>query len=533
MKKNPSRYSHLSLCANIEARAANFLVRSEQRRYYPNVVQYFSAPEKARKDLPNLVAQLNIFMDKDGLLRVGSKMNRSRFYDRYFPIFLPRESKLTELIILQTHSGLKHSGVYSVLTELRRQYWISKCFSTVKKILKCCIHCRRFNNRTLKLNQNAYRDFRLTPSNIPFSNIFIDHIGPFFVENSKVKTKVWILLITCLYTRSINLKLCIDLTTEEFLRAFQLHVFEYGLPSIVLSDLGSSLVSGADIITNFLKDPVTCTYFKENGSKCIEFNQYYKGCSKLGSLVESCVKLTKRLIAGSIGKNVLNFRDFEFVVMQTRHLVNRRPIAFVESLRDCTQNELPEPITPELLIHGHNLISTNIIPTLQGHPSDDPDWNIDPVQSVRDTYAKLKNVRSNLMSIYSNEYLGKLIDQATNEKDRYCKVTHDGIEVGDIVLLKEDFTKPIDYPMGRIQTVQVNSLGEVTGATVKKGKTNEIVKRHSSVLIPLLRMRECFATEGEVAKNFANNAHENAVATEKRPRRAAAVASESRTRTML
>ena len=31
-----------------------------------------------------------------------------------------------------------------------------------------------------------------------------------------------------------------------------------------------------------------------------------------------------------------------------------------------------------------------------------------------------------------------------------------------------------------------NDLGEITGAIVKKGRTNEIVKRHSSILIPLL-----------------------------------------------
>ena len=40
--------------------------------------------------------------------------------------------------------------------------------------------------------------------------------------------------------------------------------------------------------------------------------------------------------------------------------------------------------------------------------------------------------------------------------------------------------------MGRVLETTVNDLGEVTGAVVFKGSSNENVKRHASVLIPLL-----------------------------------------------
>ena len=154
--------------------------------------------------------------------------------------------------------------------------------------MRLCVHCRRFNGRTIKLNQSDYRDFRLSPCNIPFSNIVLDYIGPFFVRVLSQKINVYILCVTCLWTRAINLKGSLDLSTNEFLRSFQLHTFEYGVPQLVLSDLGSQLVAGADVIANFLNDPNTQAHFKDNCAKIISFEHYYKGCSKLGSIVEAC-----------------------------------------------------------------------------------------------------------------------------------------------------------------------------------------------------------------------------------------------------
>ena len=56
---------------------------------------------------------------------------------------------------------LHHSGKYSVISGLRKQFYLPSCFSTVCKILRLCAHCRRFNNRLIKLNQSTYREFRL------------------------------------------------------------------------------------------------------------------------------------------------------------------------------------------------------------------------------------------------------------------------------------------------------------------------------------------------------------------------------------
>lgn len=503
-QKDPDKFKHMVVEEDLFTKALGQIIQTEQRIYFSDVFEYFERKNKRLKDIPNLVKQLNVYLDQQGILRVKSKFARwKNDNSTYYPILLPKKSQLTYLIVIDLHRKYFHAGCYSLLSELRKRFWVPHYFSVVKGILKDCVTCRRFKEHTIKLNQSPYRDFRLDPPNIPFRYIFIDHLGPYYVKLNGQKTKVWILCISCMWSRAINLKVCMDLTTKEFLRALQLHCFEYGIPQFCLSDLGSTLVAGANIITDFLRDPDTQQYFEENNVRPLTFDQYFKGCHQLGSLVEISVKLVKRLIYGSIKNNVLEFRDFEFLICHTVHLVNRRPIAFQEGLRDSSNDTVPNPITPEKLIHGHDLVSLNIIPDLQPDPDPDPDWliNTDPVDKVLESYQKLKKARSRLIDTYNSEFLSHLMSQAVNAKSRYQPVNHKALQKGDIVLLKEDNCKMNNYPMGIVKEIRTNCNDEVTGVTLLKGKTREVVKRHVSSLIPILSVGE----PSDSSSNFMQN----------------------------
>ena len=481
--------------SNFIVLAINDIIRKEQRQVFKDIFDYFSTEKKVVKHVPQLVKQLNVFIDDDGLLRIRSKMDRLKnLIANAFPILLPRDSPLTELLILDLHISLSHPGCYSLLQQFRKRFWITKGFSKVKKVIKKCLTCRRFNNRTYKLNQSPYRIERLDPPSVPFNYVYLDYMGPFEVYRDKKKSKVWILCITCLWSRAINLKICSDLSVKEYIRSFQLHCFEWGLPVYCVSDLGSNLVAGANVISSFLNDVETTKYMQENNIKLLKFEQYSKGHSELGSLVESCVKMCKKLIYSSIRNTILSFKDFEFLICNTVHLINRRPVAFKDCIRQSSDDNLIDPITPEILLRGYELTSINVIPDLQYNP--DPDWvNSNKVDIVRTNYEKLSKVRQNLIDIYHDEFVVNLINQATDRNDRYKPIMHKSVQIGDIVMIKDQFCKPHNYPLGIVQNVKVNDLGETTDVSVMKGKTREVTKRHVTNLIPLLSIDEYFPSD--------------------------------------
>ena len=54
------------------------------------------------------------------------------------------------------------------------------------------------------------------------------------------------------------------------------------------------------------------------------------------------------------------------------------------------------------------------------------------------------------------------------------------------MLLVTTNQKRYHYPMGRVLSVETNSMGEVTSAKILKGDTGETVYRHSTSLILLI-----------------------------------------------
>ena len=307
------------------------------------------------------------------------------------------------------------------------------------------------------------------------------------------------------------------------------------MPQRVFSDLGTQIVAGSNIIKDFLNDHDTYKFFSENNMNIPTFEAYFKGHSALGSLVESLVKQTKLFIYGSIKNNVLPFRDFEFLISQTVCLINKRVVAFKECLRGDIGDNLPEAITPELLIYGRNLTSVNTTPYLQPVPVDQ-DWKPpdDPTNSIRNSFSKLRTVRASLIKKYNEEFLIKLIYQAVNERDRYAPVTHHALKVGDIVLLKEQFTKPSNYPMAIVKEVITNDLGETTGAILLKGSSRERIKRHANCIVPMLRPE--IGTDAEVSPKITtpNAPFTNGdLSRKRRPRRKAFLNSKEKTKKLL
>ena len=512
--------------ASYEAEAWKILLRREQRKQFPELLTYLENPKVPKKSIPLPMNRLNLFLD-DGMVKLKSKFGRWLEYPKFcFPIYLDSKSYIVKLLVIEYHVKFSHAGCYTILAELKKRFWFDKAFSTVKQILKTCQTCKRFNTRKVKLNQSSYRDFRTNPSQIPFQHIFMDYLGPFRVGVGDERRKMWLLLVTCLWSRAVQLYVCPDMTVRSFLVAFQTQILREGLPSRVISDLGSQLVAGSGRIREFIESEDVKDFLRENGIAQFKFEHYAKGNSKLGSLVESCVKLVKRLIFGAIHNNVLEFHDFNFLIEQTSHIVNKRPIAFKEALRDDVDNHLPAVITPELLSRGRDLIALNVVPELASESNEaDPDWTPRTEQdSLRGQLGKLNNSRLRLAAVYQDQLNSHLLDQATNVDKRYLPVSHSQVKVGDIVLVADPLLKLNNFPLARVTAVRTNALGETTTVQLTKGNSKEILQRHVSSIIPYFRPDPGEFNSSTSEAEFVNK---NTVAS--RPKRKAAMESRLKT----
>ena len=188
------------------------------------------------------------------------------------------------------------------------------------------------------------------------------------------------------------------------------------------------------------------------------------------------------------------------------------------------EGEIPVAITPEMILHGHELVSINVVPDLE---SDSDEWK--PPGSPTSMFENLNKTRHKLMEVYSMDILPKLIAQATDVPNRYLPKSHNKLSVGDIVLIKDNFVKRANMPMAVVRQIESNSLGEITNVVIMKGSSRELMKRNVHCLIPVLsqsKSRTETAPEDvdvEQRTEFLNNRSGSS-----RPIRKAAAASSSR-----
>ena len=169
---------------------------------------------------------LSLFTNDKGILRCGGRLQNAPIpNDARFPIFLPRCSQLTYLIINDCHLQVLHNSVRNTLTELRLRFWVTKGRQTVKTAIGKCSVCKKLECRSYAVPPPApLPEFRLSDNQgeFAFTRVGADFAGPMYVKmisKSRDVNEVYIALFTCAATRAVHLELVPNLSAESFIRA--------------------------------------------------------------------------------------------------------------------------------------------------------------------------------------------------------------------------------------------------------------------------------------------------------------------------
>ena len=82
-------------------------------------------------------------------------------------MLLSKSCAVTKSIIGDLHVKKKHCGIYGLMNDLRKNFWIHGYYSAVKEVVKSCIRCKRLNARTKETNRKAYLVYIEQPFTIP------------------------------------------------------------------------------------------------------------------------------------------------------------------------------------------------------------------------------------------------------------------------------------------------------------------------------------------------------------------------------
>jgi len=159
------------------------LIKLVQKQYFCEEIKCLIAKQNINNK--SKLKLLCPFIDKDGVLRVGGRLNNmpSIQADKRNPILLPSQSKLTILIITDEHYRQLHIGPQALLASIREQYWPLNGRNITRAVVNKCIICFKTKPFTFQPVMGDLPKERMQPGRT-FATTGMDFAGPVKIKVS-------------------------------------------------------------------------------------------------------------------------------------------------------------------------------------------------------------------------------------------------------------------------------------------------------------------------------------------------------------
>ncbi|KAK3803548.1 hypothetical protein RRG08_027825 [Elysia crispata] len=421
------------------------LLRCIQRERYGEEIEQLISGREVKDGSP--ISRLTPFIGKDGLLRTQGRLAfaSSLLYDEKHPILL--KCHLTLLLVKNKHYMMKHAGVDTLVTAIRNNFWIVSVRTLAKKICRSCIHCQRQDARACKQAMAPLPEDRVKKSP-PFSVIGIDHAGLLFCSDTSNR-KLYILLFTCAVVRAVHLELVDSLSLEDFILAFKRFVARRGHPSIIYSDNAQTFKAAHKV------------FQRELGYMGLDWKFSAPLAPWWGGFWERLVRSVKSALRKSLGNTRVSRVQLDTTLQQVEACINSRPLIYVRD--DCN------PLTPSHFLIGRGSALS-------------PSMVEEYVEKVSDLELREKcetEAVSQFWEIWQDVYIKNLptLTQGRQKCD---------IEVGSMVLVREDGKPRLQWPLGVITKAFVGRDGLIRAVELKTKKghfTRALQKLHKLELV--------------------------------------------------
>ena len=93
--------------------------------------------------------KLDPFLDSSGVLWVGGRLNQSKLTNNEaHPVVLPKNSNITETVLIWSHETIGHGGRGLTLNNLRKNgIWVLGANAVVTQIIHKCVTCRKLRGK--------------------------------------------------------------------------------------------------------------------------------------------------------------------------------------------------------------------------------------------------------------------------------------------------------------------------------------------------------------------------------------------------
>ena len=490
---------------------AEIIKRYQAREFADELIDIRHEKTTSKAPLRNL----NPFLDAEGLLRVGGRLEKAQFisYNERHPVVLPKMKipngrnqdevetrSLTRKIIEWAHLATLHGGELKTLTFLKQRFFIPNARSAIRYVLNRCMICRTHRANTYQQLMGHLPKDCVNPAP-PFYHTTTDYAGPIQIqqgtrrtrqnnpddERNIIRNKAWIAIYVCRTTGAYHIELVPELTATACVDAFKRFVSTRGLPKTVMSDNAGNFIKAKKLIQAAEKKALKIAMDAiRDGEKEIQRQFAFKGVEvftdedtpqwkfipplspEFGGKHEAAVKQVKIHLKKVIGEQKLPFVMLNTVLKQIEAILNSRPLCKAEG----SALDRDQIITPAHFWLGRPL---NALP--------EPDYT-DNV-NLTDRFQHQQQMVQHFWKLWHVQYLHTLqqLPKWTSTKEE--------VQVGEVVLLKEDNSPPQVWRKARVTQVFPGKDGHVRVVMTKDASQTEFKRSIRKIVrLPVVFGRE-------------------------------------------
>lgn len=414
------------------SKASAVIIRAVQQEVYGQELECIQRQEKIPKASP--LQDLDIFIDSEGLLRVGGRLLNSSLEQREkTPLIIPGQHHIATLLIRHHHENVHHQGRHYTEGAVRAAgLWIVGMKRKVSSIIHQCVICRRLR-APLSVQKMADLPADRLSTDPPFTSVGLDVFGPWNISSRKTRgglaqSKRWAVIFTCMSIRAVHIEVIESLDTSSFINALRRFLAVRGPVKHLRSDRGTNFVGACKelkIPANIDRTAVK-TYLSNQGCTWT-FNPPH--ASHYGGSWERMIGLARRILDSMFLKlkDKLTNEVLVTFMAEVAAIINSRPLVPV-----TTDPDDSFILTPAALLTQ----KPNVVPA--------PAGEFGVTDLYKSQWRQVQHLSNTFWDRWRKQYLPTL------QARKKWQSSHPNIQPGSVVLLKNSQTSRNEWPLGLV-----------------------------------------------------------------------------------
>lgn len=398
-------------------------------------------------DKRSVIYKDSAYIDESGVMRSRSRIGDAPYtsFDTRRPIILPKENRITEMILQSYHEKYGHQYPSTVMNEVKQRFSIPRLRVKLRSIRNACQVCKNSDAKPQMPEEAELPAARLTSFTRPFTFIGIDYFGPTLVVVGRRHEKRWCMLITCLTTRGLHLEVVHTLSTNSCILGLRRFISRRGTPKEIYTDNGTNFRGSKrelrEIWDHIDKNKVAESFISSD----TEWKFIPPASPHMGGAWERMVRSVKTSLKSSLPSLRIPSDELLLTMLaEVEDIINSRPLTYV-----ALGNEDEEALTPNHFILGSSSGMKQL-----------GEFN-DECEVLRQNWHKAQQFANTFWRRWMKEYLPTLCRRtkwiSSNAKEPL---------IGDIVIIVGE-EKRNDWPKGKILDVHRGRDKKVRSVTVQ------------------------------------------------------------------